>query len=153
MNGGGDTAEVAARLFDAGYYCAEAVLLAASRHLSIESPLIPAIATGLCSGVARTGGMCGALSGAILTLNLAFGRERPEDSVEQNYVAVQRLLDAFATRHGATQCPELLGCHLGTPEGQQQFRRDRLHQRCRSYTASAAALAVELTQETAPYGP
>lgn len=138
--------EAGGQLFDAGYYCAEAVLLAASRRLGIESPLIPAIATGLCSGVARTGGMCGALSGAILTLNLVFGRERAGDSVEQNYAAVQRLLEAFAAHHGATHCPDLLGCHLGTPEGQQQFRRERLHRRCRDYTASATELAVGLAE-------
>ena len=41
-------------LFDAGYYCAEAVLLAVAKHNGIESPLIPAIATGFCSGLSRT---------------------------------------------------------------------------------------------------
>jgi len=141
-------------LFDSGYYCAEAVLLAVAKHNGIESPLIPAIATGFCSGLSRTSGMCGALTGGILGLNLVYGRDREVESVEQNYFAVQRLVAEFGAACGSTKCSELLGCDLGTPEGQQTFRENKLHERCREYTAIATKIAVSLSdgkaQEKAP---
>lgn len=132
-------------LFDSGYYCAEAVLMTVADHNGIDSPLVPAIATGFCSGVSRTSGMCGALTGGILGLNLVYGRDRETESVEQNYRMVQRLVSEFRARCGSTECSELLGCDLGTAAGQQAFRAGQLHTRCREYTAVAATLAVGLS--------
>ncbi|HEY0633782.1 MAG TPA: arsenic resistance N-acetyltransferase ArsN2 [Gammaproteobacteria bacterium] len=132
----------AEELFDAGYFCAEAVLLATTSHLRITSPLIPAIASGFCSGISRSGGMCGAVTGGVLALNLLYGRDRPVETLEQNYAAVQQFIQAFEQSHGSSNCQELLGCHLGTPQGQQQFREQQLHLRCRNYTATAVSLAL-----------
>lgn len=143
MSGNQDVAEASQRLFDTGYYCAESVLLGIARARGIESPLIPGIATGLCSGMARTSGMCGALSGGILALNLVHGRQRPEQSVEQNYAAVQALIADFSTRCGASGCSQLLGCDLGTEAGQQTFRAQGLISRCRKYVGIAAELVMQ----------
>ena len=137
----------AARLFAEGHYCAEAVLLAGAKHLGFQSDLMPAIATGFCSGLARTSGLCGALSGGVMVLGLAYGRKRAGESVEQNYAATRALLDAFRDEFGATGCSELLGCDLGTPEGQQVFRAQRLGERCLRYTAVAARLATALAND------
>jgi C_GCAxxG_C_C family probable redox protein len=143
-----DSAEAQARRqFEDGLYCAESVLLAVAQRCGIDSPLIPAIATGFCSGMARTGGPCGALTGGILALNIVYGREDAGDTVEQNYRQVQRLIQAFEASHGATRCDALLGCHLGTPEGQHAFSAQKLHTRCREFTASAARLAADLIEE------
>ncbi len=140
----------AARLFAARHYCAEAVLMAGARHLGVESPLIPAIATGFCSGLARTSGLCGALSGGVMVLNLAYGRERAGESVEQSYAATRKLIDAFRGKFGATGCTDLLGCDLATPDGQRMFREQGLGERCLRYTATAARLATGLTDDQKP---
>ena len=103
-----------------GLYCAETVLADVAAEHGIESSLIPRIATGLCSGMARTCGPCGALTGGILALNLVLGRDNRAQSVERNYAAVQELVERFEQQHGSTQCQQLLGCDLGTVEGQQQ---------------------------------
>lgn len=145
-----DAASTGRELFDSGYYCAEAVLLAVAQHSGIESPLIPAIATGFCSGLSRTSGMCGALTGGILGLNLVYGRDREVESVEQNYAVVRRLIAEFGEACGSTKCGELLGCDLGTPEGQLSFRENRLHERCREFTAVATKIAVSLADGNAP---
>ncbi len=138
-----EVAEASQRLFDTGYYCAESVLLGIAQERGIDSPLIPGIATGLCSGMARTSGMCGALSGGILALNLVHGRSQAGQSVERNYVAVQELISEFTTRCGATGCSQLLGCDLGTEAGQQTFREQGLAARCREYVGIAAGLAMQ----------
>ena len=61
-------------LFNSGFYCAESVLMAIAESRGIRSDLIPRIATGFCSGMARTGGQCGAVSGAMMGISLATGR-------------------------------------------------------------------------------
>lgn len=142
-----DAGDVARLHFQQGLYCAESVLTAVARQCGVESPLIPAIATGLCSGMARTGGPCGALTGGILAINIASGRQHAGTSVERNYRLVQRLIGAFEAAHGATRCDALLGCHLGTPEGQRSFNEQGLHTRCLEYTGSAARLAAALIDE------
>jgi C_GCAxxG_C_C family probable redox protein len=109
---------------------------------------MPAIATGFCSGLARTSGLCGALSGGVMVLGLAYGRERAGESVEQSYAATRALLDAFRAEFGATGCTELLGCDLGTPQGQQAFRERRLGECCQRYTAAVARLAAELADDS-----
>jgi hypothetical protein len=37
---------------------------------NIQSDFIPKIATGLCAGISRTCGTCGAVTGAIMAINL-----------------------------------------------------------------------------------
>jgi hypothetical protein len=46
-------------LFRPGYFCAESVLMAIAESRGIQSDLITKIEAGFCSGIARTGGMCG----------------------------------------------------------------------------------------------
>ena len=130
-------------LFESGYYCAESVLLAASESLEVSCDAIPRIATGLCSGVARTGGLCGALLGGILAIGLGLGRDRSDESVEPVYDAVASLLKSFSDRYGATSCGDLTGCDLGTDEGQVRFRETSQHERCEEYVAMATELALQ----------
>ena len=70
-------------LWDSGLYCAESVLLAVAESLGIRSDIIPRIATGFCGGVSDSGGMCGAVSGAIMAIGLAAGRSSTEQSAEE----------------------------------------------------------------------
>lgn len=139
-------ADTATALFDSGYYCAESVLISVARERGISSPLIPAVATGFCGGLARTSGMCGALTGGVLALNMVYGRREPDRPVDDNYTAVQSLVRDFRARFGSTTCTELLGCDLSTPEGLQEFRDKRLRNRCRQFTAEAARMAGSLAR-------
>lgn len=139
-------ADTATALFDSGYHCAESVLISVARERGISSPLIPAVATGFCGGLSRTSGMCGALTGGILAVNMVHGRREPDRPVDDNYTAVQSLVRDFRARFGSTNCTELLGCDLGTPEGLQEFRDKRLRNRCRQFTAEAAKIAASLAR-------
>lgn len=129
---------------EGGLYCAEGVLKTIAEQAGIESELIPAIATGLCSGLARTCGPCGALTGGVLALNLIYGRDNGGESVEQNYTRVQELVKRFEHACGSTQCRELLGCDLGTDEGQQMYRENRLEQRCTGFANTSIRLVRDI---------
>jgi len=143
-------AEEGRRAFQSGLYCAESVLLAIARSQGIESPLIPRIATGFCSGVANTRGMCGALSGAIMGLGLLVGRDSPAGSIKPAYAAVQTLLERFQAEFGSTNCYALCGCALGTPEGEARFVATNQGARCGEYVAAAVRLALALGAASEP---
>ena len=120
-------------LFDSGFYCAESVLLAMAESKGIKSEFIPGIATGFCGGISGTCGICGAVSGAIMGLNLFTGRNSPEETVDKNYKLVRQLIGMFKGKFGSTNCEELTGCNLGTEEGLQAFRESGQKEKCREY--------------------
>jgi C_GCAxxG_C_C family probable redox protein len=140
--------ETALDHFKSGLYCAESVLLALAKHQEIESDLLPAIATGFCGGQSRTGGQCGAVAGALMGLGLAFGRNRSGETVDQAYRATTQFLQRFEAEFGSSNCSVLLGCHLGTADGQAAFKNGNLVEKCLAYSARAAQIAAELIDES-----
>jgi C_GCAxxG_C_C family probable redox protein len=134
-------------LFGSGLYCAESVLLAIAEEKGVHSDLIPKIATGFCSGMARTGRVCGAVSGAIMGLSLFTGRSSPGGPVEENYALVRKLIRMFEDRFGTTSCRELIRCDLGTEEGQRFFREHDLIEQCKRYAEEATRITMTLLEE------
>ena len=123
------------------------MLSAVAASQGIQSDLIPRIATGFCSGIARTGGQCGAVSGAILSINLVTGRRSADETVDRNYALIQELLRRFEEQFGSTNCRVLLGCDLGTEEGQKTFKANHLIERCLNYADGATQIALALIEE------
>jgi C_GCAxxG_C_C family probable redox protein len=141
-----EVAQRSGELFDTGFYCAESVLLAIAESKGIQSDLIPKIATGFCSGISRTCGICGAISGAIMGISLFTGRKSPTQPVVEAYGTVRQLLDMFESKFGSTNCKDLIGCDLGTEEGQEHFKESNLSQQCKSYTEEATKMALILLE-------
>lgn len=138
----------AVQRFKDGLFCAESVLLTLARRQGIDDPNVPAIATGFCSGLAQTAGPCGAVTGAVMGLGLALGRQDGAGSVQRSYEATKDLIGRFTEEFGSVNCADLLGCHLGTPEGQQTFTENKLWKRCMTYTGRATALAADIIDRT-----
>lgn len=138
-----DVRKDAEERFTSGLYCAESVVLAIARAHGIESGVLPKASTGLCSGLARMCGPCGALTGAVLGVGLVLGRSTPEESVQPCYAATQRLIQEFEKEFGSRDCRTLLdGCDLNTPEGQAMFKEQKLGERCLQFTGRAAEIAA-----------
>lgn len=133
--------------FSSGLYCAESVLSVFAKAQGVESKLVPKLATAFCSGMARTCGPCGALTGAVMGVSLSLGRTATEQTVQASYAVTQELVRKFETEFGARNCDELLGCDLATPEGQATFKENRLHERCKVYTGRAAEIAASLLSQ------
>ncbi|MBW1842041.1 MAG: C_GCAxxG_C_C family protein [Deltaproteobacteria bacterium] len=131
-------------LFDSGLFCAESVLLAIAEAKGIQSDVIPKIATGFCGGISRTCGMCGAVTGAIMAVNLAFGRNDPNASVEKNYIMVRKLMTLFEEKYGSANCKELIDCDLGTEEGRNDFKAKDLRAQCKVFIEEATRIAISL---------
>ncbi|MCS7338214.1 MAG: C-GCAxxG-C-C family protein [Verrucomicrobiae bacterium] len=141
--------QVAARaedLFQAGFCCAESVFAAVAEGCGIRSELIPKVATGFCGGMARTGNVCGAVTGAVMGISLATGRTSPNGSRETNHKLTQQLMREFEARFGTIICRELIGCRLDTPEGHKHFIEHGLRAKCAEFTRQAARMAAEALQ-------
>ena len=145
-------AERSESLFQQGFCCAESVLQAIAESQGIKSELIPKIATGLCGGVGKTGGICGAVSGGVLGINLLAGRSQASQSPDGNIRLVRAFLSQFEAKFGTTNCERLMGCRLDTPEGQRFFKENKLREtKCQMFTKEAAGMAsAVLEQETQP---
>lgn len=131
--------------FASGLYCAESVVLAIAKAEGIASDLLPKIATGFCSGMARSYGICGALTGAMMGVSLVLGRSTSNEPVQPAYTATQRLIQAFEKEFGSRDCHALLGgCDLNTSEGQAMFKDQNLRHRCQEFTGKAAELAARI---------
>jgi len=134
--------------FASGLFCAESVVLAIAKAEGIESALLPKVATAFCSGMARTCGTCGALTGAIMGVSLVLGRSSAKDSVQPSYTATQQLIREFEKEFGSRDCRTLLdGCDLDTPEGQAIFKNRELGRRCLQFTGKAAEIAARVIVE------
>ena len=124
------------------------MLLSVSESKGIKSDLIPKIATGFCGGISRTNGLCGAISGAVLALNLVFGRDDvlDEEQKEINYLEVQRFLIHFEEKFASTNCQVLTGCDLSTEQGLDKFDADNLDEKCRGYVEEATKSVMSLIE-------
>lgn len=133
--------------FNNGLMCAESVVMALAGAHGIESELLPKAATAFCGGMSRTCGTCGALTGAVMGISAILGREGAGKSYDAAYQAAGTVIKKFEEEFGTRNCHELLGCDLGTPEGQETFKKDRLRERCTNYTGRATELAEEILTE------
>ena len=147
------TARRSGELFNHGFCCSESVLQAIAESRGIQSDLVPRIATGLCAGIARTGGLCGAVSGGVLGISLITGRSSPDAPREENHRLVRAFLNVCEAKFGSANCERLLGCRLDTPEGQSFFKEHHLREKCAGYTSEAARIASRLLEESAPPQP
>ena len=80
-------------------------------------------------------------------IGLALGRSKSSESTLPSYRATQRLIAQFEQEFGSRDCHVLLGCDLGSPEGQAMFRDDGLAELCLNYTGRAAEMAAIVIAE------
>ena len=137
--------------FNSGFNCAESVLAAVNNELRKEgrggSEIIPRIATGFGGGISRNGDVCGALTGGIMAIGLALGRDKPEQSREPCYPAADRFYNDFRTTFGSCKCRELTNADLKTPEGALSYQTEAHAEVCTPMVAWAAMRAYEIIKE------
>jgi C_GCAxxG_C_C family probable redox protein len=114
----------AAAHFAEGYSCSQAVFVTFAPQLGLDERTALKIASPFGGGMGRTGGPCGAVSGALMALGLAAGHTDPLDKAgkEKMYAISREFIERFQGLHGAINCPALLGTDIGTSEGMQTAR-------------------------------
>lgn len=110
----------------------------------IKSDLIPKIATGFCGGVSHTDGICGAISGGILAINMIDGRSQMSDPREKVESKVQKIISEFDKKFCSTHCYKLTGCDLRTEEGQEKYDIEEKYELCGDFVRKATKSTLEL---------
>jgi C_GCAxxG_C_C family probable redox protein len=136
-------ADNAIALFKEGFSCSQAVLAAYADDFGLPHETALRIAQPFGGGIAKLGDWCGAVTGGFLVIGLKYGRVRAEDAVakDKTYTLVQEFISRFKGRHGTVRCNDLLGCDIGTPEGQKTIGEKKLHEtRCEGFIRDAVGI-------------
>ncbi len=105
------------------YGCAESTFLVLKRAFGLPDVDDSSAAMALNGGVARGGGICGAISGAALAVGMLAGR-RIDDHLQAKRVArgiIEREMDQFATTFGSLDCRDLIGIDIRIPAEHERF--------------------------------
>jgi len=144
--------EQARRSFNSGYNCAESVLLAVSKQAGLMvqgfRSFIPKIATGFGGGIARNGDICGALTGGIMAISLALGRDNPDQSRDLCYAAADRFYNEFIEAFSTCKCRDLIGLDLKKPEQRETYQSRVHYARCNPIVGWAAKRAYAIIRES-----
>ncbi|MFH0878778.1 MAG: C-GCAxxG-C-C family protein [Lentisphaerota bacterium] len=112
--------DIADKHFEQDFNCAQSVFsaFAVQFNLYLDEETAVKIAAPFGGGMARRGGPCGAVTGALMAIGLARGAATPE-SKEEVYRLGREFMRRFEEKHGTLLCRELIGCDISTPEGLQ----------------------------------
>ena len=100
--------EESLRLHDCGFNCAQSVLAALGSYTGLEEKTALAVSGGFGGGV-RCGEICGAASGAVMALGLAFPYDDGKDAEARARIArlILALTREFAKQFGCIRCQDL----------------------------------------------
>ena len=110
-------ADKAAEYFSHNFNCSQAVFTTFATENGFDEKLALKLATNFGGG-GRKGEMCGAVSGALMTLGLLAGHNDENDSASKAkaYALSEEFMDRFIEKNGTVVCRKLLGYDLSKPE-------------------------------------
>ena len=142
-----DRIALIARRFQDGFNCSQIVLSSHAASLGLPEETALRIASPFGGGIARSGQMCGAVTGALMALGLRHGTSKPgeHERKEEQYCIANRFMSLFRERYGSLSCRDLLGCDIGTPEGRKEAHDKGLFDEfCPRLVADAIQLSGEM---------
>lgn len=133
--------ERAAALFNEGYNCAQAVVLAFSDLFEEDEQTLATAVSGFGGGFSRMREVCGAVSGMTYVLSRLFGYSDPKDTDAKMYTydIVRSACQKFEAQFGSIVCREMLK-DVGIVDG------DRTGRPCSRAVAFAASLIEDRLQ-------
>jgi C_GCAxxG_C_C family probable redox protein len=110
-------ADDAHRCFLKRFTCSAAVFSTFSRELGLDPDTAKKIACGFGAGISKTGNICGAVSGGVMVIGLAFGKTQEGDdaATEKTRALVRQFISGFTKKNGSVNCTDLLGYDLSDP--------------------------------------
>ena len=115
-------ADVAVELFTSGFSCSQAVLAASCDVYTMDKKTALRISAGFGGG-AKTGEICGAISGALMVIGMHYGQVDATDMEARHFCAekVKEFQRLFQERHGHITCRDLLQDLQPIEEGRPDF--------------------------------
>jgi C_GCAxxG_C_C family probable redox protein len=138
-----------ARFIADGRTCCESVVMAGCEALGVECGPLGDAAIAMAGGVGLQGGVCGIVSGAAMVIGVAVAARETQapKRVMRSAEAVQAFCRAFEERFGSTECLELCGLDLTTPQGRKALKTEVKPGTCRRYMRAAAHMLAEAAND------
>ena len=128
--------------FAAGWHCAQCTLVPWAEALGYDADELLRMAAAFGGGMFR-GDTCGAVSGALMALGMAYGDDLA--AVEEKTAQFQA---ALTERFGSTICRDILGFDLSKPEELEKARASgNMSERCPGFVRGASEILQELMQD------
>ena len=140
-------ADEAVEAFRKGLSCSQAIISVYGKDLGLDPGTAVKIASAFGAGVAKSGEICGAVSGALMVLGLS---QKPEDirdasSREKVYAQARRFVGEFAARNASVHCTELVGYDLSDPKQFAEAKEKKAFAtRCSKIVRDAGEILEEL---------
>lgn len=129
-----------------GFNCAQSVVASLCEEFGVDRMTAYRFAGAFGSGIGHLGATCGAVTGAVMLIGLAHGKEDPRN--ETGKAKSQELATEFFARFrekmGCLGCSEILGGDINTPEGQKYIEENGTRSRCDEAIRAAAEIVREL---------
>ena len=102
--------ERAVALYTQGSSCSQAIFSAYSETYGFDDALSHRLCSGLGGGLGGKGYVCGAISGAVLVLGLAYGNESNKNILSKEAMSERtaRFINDCETLYGTSQCAALV---------------------------------------------
>ncbi len=141
--------EQAQAFFEQHLNCAQSTLAPFAEQYGLDLDTALKLATPFGGGMGHNRQVCGAVSGALMSLGLARGISAYDR--EKKYACYDlagKFLTRFEALHGALTCPGLLGLDIGDPTDLAKAREaDLFHTLCPKFVGDAAQIVAELLDE------
>lgn len=131
--------------FADGLHCSQVTFAYAAKKLGFDEVTAKKIGAAFGGGMFN-GERCGALTGAMMGLSLAYGHSSKETKPDEALLHEKRAqLEAkFKEAFGSYLCEDIIGANIGTPEGLAKFKEENLAKDCPVLTAYVCTLLDEL---------
>jgi C_GCAxxG_C_C family probable redox protein len=133
----------AAAGFREGFSSSKAVISSFSKDLGLDKETARKISCGFGAGMARTGNICGAVTGAIMVIGLKCGKATAGDDAakERTYALVQEFITKFRAKNGSINCTELLRYDLRDPgQRKEAHESNTVGTKCSEFARDAAEI-------------
>ncbi len=133
-------------LFEQGYNCAQAVLLAFEDITNLDTKVAAALSSSFGGGMGRLREVCGAVSGMFMVAGVVRGYSDPKATTEkmEHYAFLQNLAAEYKKDNGSIICRELLGLPGADSPVPEERTADYYRRRpCGEYVARAALLLAK----------
>ena len=142
--------EKALSQFATGCNCSQSITTAYGPDYSLDVQKALKIGAAFGGGMSRLGNTCGAVSGALMIIGMAFRNTDPEDAENKEHVYEigGRFLNKFMELHNTVMCRELIGINLNDEQDLQRARETGIfEQKCSNFVKTAAQLLEDILEQ------
>lgn len=149
-----DTAKRAQELFNSGFHCSQAVFAAAIEGLELEPPReVIAALSPFGGGMGCSGGICGALPGAIAAIGFVMGKKAPEQKDHKDMWRLSgKMVEGFkelTTGYGGQDCSNIARVDWGDRGQVKAFKlnHDSRRRECAKVIGETACFLLKLLRK------